>query len=487
MNHLSEDNSPVSILPGAQACRQALRQRDMAYAGRLFVGIPRRGCFCHPGCSRLPVEPVVFLPSAGAAFEAGLFPCPDCLPLQMPLPPESLLAPELIRALRGLEANLMGAHTPADLAAALLLDAAEMARLEGLCLRQLGASLTSVGLMLRCGVAQALLANPGMTQTAVAFHAGLGSRRGLNAAVARVFGCSPAELRKRLPRVDMPGRQRAVVRISVRKPYDFDWVFSYLARRALPGVEEVTGHAGAWCFQRRLRDKWLYVTVEEDQLKVDAPLDCGAMCDHLCRIRRIFDTGADGAGIHQALVAHQLLAPYVEARPGLRVPGAWDGFELSVRAILGQQVSVERGTELANKMIHRYGDGGFPTPAQLVHREVAELGMPGRRGQAVTRLAAQALDGELCLDAASDFDLVQDQLQAIAGIGPWTGNYIRMRGLKDPNAFPDNDWVVLKQLKCTAAGARKTAAAWVPWRAYALMYIWYAASRRGKLADTILC
>ena len=161
--------------------------------------------------------------------------------------------------------------------------------------------------------------------------------------------------------------------------------------------------------------------------------------------------------------------------PGLRVPGAWDGFETAVRAVLGQQVSVARGTALADEMVARYGQGVFPAPDEIMGQDVAELGMPGRRGRAVAELARRIHHGELSLDEGHPFEALQQALVDIDGIGPWTANYIRMRVAKDPDAFPDNDWVVLKQLDCSAAAARKLAADWRPWRAYALMYLWFAA------------
>ena len=173
---------------------------------------------------------------------------------------------------------------------------------------------------------------------------------------------------------------------------------------------------------------------------------------------------ADGEAVHEFLLGQPDLAPLVEQVPGLRVPGAWDGFELAVRAVLGQQVSVERGTTLANAMVERYGSGGFPSPQELMHRDVAELGMPGRRGRAVADLARLTAAGCLEVDECQDFDELQRALEAIDGIGPWTANYIRMRAARDPDAFPDNDWVVLKQLGGTAAQARRTASAWRPWR-----------------------
>ena len=252
----------------------------------------------------------------------------------------------------------------------------------------------------------------------------------------------------------------------------------YLRQRALIGIEQVTGESGSWCYRRRLdgaESVWLEVNQVGDTLEACLPLVQEPLHSLLQRLRRVFDLTADGATVHEFLGADDRLGSWVAQAPGLRVPGAWDGFETAVRAVLGQQVSVARGTELANKMIEQYGNGSFPTPAQLLNREVAELGMPGRRGQAVVRLAELAVAGDLVIDECQDHDLMSMRLQAIDGIGPWTANYIRMRAAKDPNAFPDNDWVVLKELGVSAAQARRLAESWQPWRAYALMYLWYAA------------
>jgi AraC family transcriptional regulator of adaptative response / DNA-3-methyladenine glycosylase II len=154
------------------------------------------------------------------------------------------------------------------------------------------------------------------------------------------------------------------------------------------------------------------------------------------------------------------------------VPGAWDGFETAVRAILGQQVSVARATTLAEILAERYGGGAFPTPEALVDADVAAIGMPGQRGAAIRELARAITDGRLLLDEDGDAESLTAKLTGLKGIGPWTAGYIGMRVGRDPDAFVDSDWVVLKVLDTTAAQARKLAQSWRPWRAYAVMYLW---------------
>ena len=266
--------------------------------------------------------------------------------------------------------------------------------------------------------------------------------------------------------------------IEPAAPFDADWVFDFLARRAIPGVEAVDGH----CYRRRLREHggdggWLEVRWGDGALAVSAAERLAARReDYLDRVAEVFDVNADAADISAALGGHPRLAATVAQRPGIRVPGAWDAFELAVRAVLGQQVSVARATDLGARLVARYGDTladgtkAFPTPDQLAESTPAEIGMPGRRGDAITGLARAQCSG--ALDFGAPGDELQASLVAIPGIGPWTAQYIVMRAGRDPDAFLAGDWVILKRLGTTPAGAARMAEAWRPWRAYAVMYLW---------------
>jgi len=381
----------------------------------------------------------------------------------------------VMRGLRMIESGRLSDNNTAALASAL--DVGER-HLNRLFQQELGTTPKSVARWTRARLAKGLLTSSAMTMSDVAFHAGYGSLSRFNQEIRDVFKQTPTALRKAK---EAQAGECVRLTLSIRGPYDFDWVFAYLHKRALSGLEEVRGEAGCWQFRRRFTDgegrhHWVEVHQQESALRVVLPLTDVPLHNLLTRIRRVFDLHADGETIHEFLLKDALLGAVVRAAPGLRVPGAWDGFETAVRAVLGQQVSVERGTVLANKMVTSYGAGCFPSPVQLSDKQIGELGMPGRRGQAIALLAQEVRDGIISFDDSSHFDEIQKQLQAIAGIGPWTANYIRMRVLKDPDAFPDNDWVVLKVLQCTAAKARARSEAWQPWRAYALMYLWYARS-----------
>ncbi len=472
-----------SVLPPLKVCQQARLSRDPRFDGRFFVGVLSTGIYCRPICpARLPKEANVrYYATAAAAQEAGFRPCRRCRPEAANMLPEWTLASDtVLRGLRLIEAGYLNDHNTAELAAALDVGERHLSRLFA---QELGAAPKTIARLCRARHARDLLRQSAAPLTDVAYHAGYGSLSRFNAEIRAVFECTPGALRGS---TGARGDAAVTVKLPVREPYNFDWVFTYLERRALQGVEEVTGEPGAWCYRRRLDGSgaWLEVAQTAQGLTARLPLVDEPLHGLLRRVRRVFDLTADGATIHEFLYGDTALKPWVRRAPGLRVPGAWDGFETAVRAVLGQQVSVARGTELANKMIARYGEGAFPRPAELLQREVAELGMPGRRGRAVVRLAELAVTGDLKVDECQDYDLTAMQLEAIEGIGPWTANYIRMRAMKDPNAFPDNDWVVLKELGCSAAQARRQAEAWQPWRAYALMYLWYAAGVKRQRKQT---
>jgi 3-methyladenine DNA glycosylase/8-oxoguanine DNA glycosylase len=276
------------------------------------------------------------------------------------------------------------------------------------------------------------------------------------------------------------------MRISVRAPFDADWMVGFLAKRVIPELESVRDATYFRCVEGAERP--LSVKVTNRALVLSIPDDLAEQAPTLeSRVRRVFDLDADSAAIDAHLGAHPRLRAAVSRSPGLRVPGAFDGFELAVRAILGQQVSVARATALARMIVQRYGampDGRwvFPSPDCLARQTPAEIGMPNRRGEAVRRLAEMVARGDLAVSEAMPPNDLRKALTGIAGIGPWTAQYIAMRAGRDADAFPDSDWVILKQLDVTPAGARKMAEAWRPYRAYAVMYIWASAAARKKAA-----
>lgn len=300
----------------------------------------------------------------------------------------------------------------------------------------------------------------------------------------RELGASVADIADdTLLRTGMPlqtGRTRGPVqrRLPVRAPYAAEWVFEFLAKRALPGLEEVVDGV----YRRRLSaSDWLAVRFADAELIIDLPAMARTkQLALLGRVGVVFDVHADSAAIDQVLSHSRWLR--LQVTGGIRVPGAWDGFETAVRAILGQQVSVARARNLAIELMQRFGKDGFPRPEELVEADVSAIGMPGKRGGAVRALAAAVLDGRLELSNVVAADEQFAALCELPGIGPWTAGYVSMRIAGDANAFPRADWVILKQLGMTAGAAERYSLAWQPFRAYALMYIWQASAAAAEVA-----
>ncbi len=462
------------MIPEPEICERARQSRDPRFDGRFFIAVLTTGIYCRPVCpARTPaLENVRYYPTAAAAQDAGYRPCMRCRPERSAsLPAWTVSSQTVIRGLELINTGYLNTGSIADLARLLGIGVRQLNRLFQ---DELSASPKSIARMQRLQLARQLIDETDLPFSEVALASGYGSLRRFNDEVKRVFGRPPRILR-RLPRVVRTGTD-IVLRLPLRQPYNRDWVLEFLARRALANVEGVEDRR----YYRRVGQRGgdhTEVSAElcEHHAVVTIPAaETRHAGRHLARFRRMFDLDADSATIDAHLAEHRVLNVQ---HGGIRVPGAWDGFELAVRAILGQQVSVARARDLANAMIERYGGGMFPSPEQLASADVAALGMPGRRGEAISLLARGVVDGTLDLDPGMDVGGLREQLCAIPGIGPWTAEYVAMRAGRDPDAFPNSDWVVCKYLNATPAQARNLAASWRPWRAYALMYLWMASTK----------
>ena len=256
--------------------------------------------------------------------------------------------------------------------------------------------------------------------------------------------------------------------LPVRQPYNARGLFRFLEGRVVPGIEEATGH----CY-RRLVDgpAWIEGSLAAGELRITIPPQARVQAvDAVRRLRRIFDLDADSDAIDRHLSAEPRLAEGVRAKPGLRIPGVWDPFEGAVRAILGQQVSVARATRLAALLCERFGGGRFPSARSLADVDVAAIGIPGMRGRAIAAVAARVVDEGV--GWLEDAETLRAVFAEIPGLGPWTAEYAAMRVSRDPDAFPDSDWGVVKALGVKGAAARQWAEPCRPWRAYAVMHLW---------------
>jgi AraC family transcriptional regulator of adaptative response / DNA-3-methyladenine glycosylase II len=478
----------------ADACYRALESRDRRFEGRFFVGVATTGIYCRPGCpARIPLRKNTrFFPTAAAAELAGLRPCRRCRPDAAPGSPARLGTPATVsRALRLIEDGALDLGGVDELASRLGVGARHLRRL---LVEHLGAAPLAIARAHKVHFARRLLAETRMPISDVALASGFRSLRRFNGAMREVYRASPTELRRRGERA-AHGREAqggTVLELPFRPPLAFEAMLEFLHARAIPGVEAVEGGAYARTVREGGEDVAIVVRrAKKDALSLSiAPLGVralsreelvegarsprarplGSLWRAVLRARRLFDLGADPAAVASALGKDPLLAPSIAARPGLRVLGAWDPFELAVRAIVGQQITVRGATAIAGRIALAFGrpvcDAPFgltrifPDASALAEADLAKTGLTRARADAVRALARAVAGGSLALDSAPSLDDALARLTAIRGIGPWTAHMIAMRALGEPDAFP----VVGEAL---ARRAEK----WRPWRAYAAMHL----------------
>ncbi len=464
----------MTLLP-PDICERARQSRDPRFDGRFYVGVLTTGIYCRPVCpAKTPkTENVRFFASGAAAQTAGFRPCMRCKPdLYAPAPSGQQVSTPVLRALRHIEAGFLNAGTTTALAAELGMGTRQLNRLFA---DELGSTPLAVGRAVRLQLARRLMANPALRLTEVAMHAGFGSIRRFNAEFQTVYQQPPGIVRQQLTSAADDTIQFSV---PIREPYHRPWMMDFLAARTLNGLESVVD--GVYRRQISLTEGGVGQVAAElgaNSLRITIPTQSEMpIFEILRRLRRVFDLDADGAAIDEQLRRDPWLAPWLAAAPGLRVPGAWDGYETAVRAILGQQVSVARARTIAHLFIDHFGGGTFPSPEVLATADIANLGaMPGARCEAVRRLAEAVAAGDLQLDECQDAGALTTSLTAIKGIGEWTASYITMRIARDPDTFLPTDWVVRKALVDAPLGARQQPALWQPFRSYAVMALWYKA------------
>jgi AraC family transcriptional regulator, regulatory protein of adaptative response / DNA-3-methyladenine glycosylase II len=483
----------------SDACYRAFSTRDPRFDGRLFAGVRTTKIYCRPICpARMPKrENMTFYPTAAAAQEAGFRPCLRCRPET---------APELA-AWRGTSNTVSRALALIDAGA---LDQAGIDRLAGrlgvgerqlrrLFRQHLGASPVSVAQTRRVLLAKQLIHETRLPMADVALASGFGSIRRFNEIFQRLIGRPPSALR-RVTAADLSSGPKGEVMIVLgyRPPYDWPAMASFLKARAIPGVEVVSSDR----YARTIEIDGVHgvVAVEpasDNALRVAIRFSrLSALPTIIARLRRVFDLAADPQAINAQLAEDLVLAPLIAARPGLRVPGAWDGFELAVRAVLGQQITVAAAVGLAGKLVARYGrpltgtglaTAGlthvFPRPEHLASADLTVLGMPRMRAATLTSLASAVVADPQVLGAGRSLTECVMQLRELPGIGEWTAQYIAMREMRESDAFPAGDICLLRALT-DSEGERPTSRAllaraerWRPWRAYAAQHLWAAGAR----------
>ncbi len=449
-----------------------------------------------------------FFASAAGAAVAGFRPCLRCRPESSPGTPAWLgTSATVSRALRLIDSGTFETGGMSELASSLDISTGHLRRLFR---KHLGASPSKVAQTRRLHFAKKLIDETSLPMAEIAFTAGFGSIRRFNATFRETYQRSPTELRRTArQKHGSTHPQLFRLELSYRPPFEWQSILEYLSHRAIPEIE----YSQTSLYRRTIALNSSVGTISVTPtlgrqcltLKVDFP-DPKALMPTVERVRNIFDLRADPEQISRHLSRDPTLAPLVAFDPGMRVPGAWDGFELAVRAVLGQQVTVRGGATLAGRLVRHYGQSipagdpngltkVFPTARVLADADLANCGLPATRARTIRGLSCAVRDGRMSFDPTTDRKTFVATLTALPGIGDWTAEYIAMRALGEPNAFPASDLWLLRSIaadskdatipkdKVTSKDLRRRAEAWRPWRAYAAMYLWKQQGRKEPTQD----
>ncbi|MET9774344.1 AlkA N-terminal domain-containing protein [Streptomyces sp. NPDC006367] len=485
-----------------ERCVRAVRSKDARFDGWFFTAVLTTRIYCRPSCPVVPPKPanMVFYPSAAACQQAGFRACKRCRPDTSPGSPEWNRRADLTaRAMRLIADGVVDREGVPGLAARL---GYSTRQIERQLLAELGAGPLALARAQRAQTARLLIETTPLPMADIAFAAGFSSIRTFNDTVREVFALSPTELRARRSPKDRPAAAPGgalTLRLPFRTPLNPDNLFGHLAATAVPGVEEWIPHspegvggASTGSYRRTLRlphgHGVVALTPNPGHIGCRLTLtDLRDLTVAISRCRRLLDLDADPTAVDDQLRADPLLAPLVDKAPGRRVPRTVDEAEFAVRAVLGQQVSTAAARTHAARLVTAHGDpvddpeGGlthlFPSATALAGVDPDTLAMPRTRRTTLTTLVRHLADGSLNLGVESDWAQTRARLLALPGFGPWTADVIAMRALGDPDAFLPTDLGIRRAarelgLPSTPAALTARAAAWRPWRAYAVQYLW---------------
>lgn len=478
----------------ADTCYHAIRARDARFDGLFFVAVETTGIYCRPICpARTPAQArCVFFGRAAEAERAGFRACFRCRPELAPGSAPVDAVPRLVQsAVARIDAGFLNDGGVDELASALGVTSRHLRRVME---AELGLSPVELAQTRRLALAKQLLQDTALPLSEIAFAAGFTSVRRFNALFQARFGRPPSALRR--ARGAVAGQDCITLRLDYRAPLAWSTLLEFLAYRAIPGVETVEG--GEYHRTVELGDTvgWLAVRRDEQRAALRARVSMSLapkLMTVVSLLRALFDLDARPDLVTEQLLRDPLFAPLVEARPGLRVPGAFDGFETAVRAVLGQQVSVRAATTLSGRLVARFGvriapdaaglEWLFPKASALARAsvdEVAAIGLPATRARTIIELARAFAEGRVALSSGSAPESIIASLVTLPGIGEWTAHYIAMRVLRWSDAFPAADLGVRKALGVTSIKAAEARAlAWRPFRAYGVMHLWTALSQGG--------
>ena len=466
--------------------------RDARFDGVFYVGVTSTGIYCRPVCTaRTPKRANCrFFNSPEAAEKAAFRPClrcrPELAPGNAPVDDARRIASMVAHRIdEGMLDDGAGLET---IAARFGWSSRQIRRIVH---KELGVSPIELVLTRRLLLAKQLLTDTALPITEVAYASGFASLRRFNDAFRRRYGMPPTRFRKAADAKGIPADADASLTLQLvyRPPFDWTGILRFMRGRAMQGVELVTDETYARTVRLGNHGGWIRVMNQPDAraLRVELSHSLTPVLPALLgRLRHLFDLNARPDVIAEHLARDERLAGAVASNSGLRVPGAFDGFELVVRAILGQQISVKAATTLGGRFVNQFGepvrtphdglDRLCPTPAviaELDPDDIAALGVVRTRAASIVSIAREITSGRLRLEAGADPDRTIAQLVELPGIGPWTAHYIAMRALRWPDAFPKEDVALRKRLGgVTSARAEAMSEAWRPWRSYATMHVW---------------
>ena len=471
-------------------CYRALSSRDARFDGSFFAGVTSTGIYCRPSCPARTVKRsnVRFFHTAAAAQGAGFRACKRCRPDTSPGSPEWDVRADLVgRAMRLIADGVVDREGVDGLARRLHVSARHLQRQ---LVAEVGAAPQALARAQRAQTARVLIETTTLPFTEVAFGAGFASVRQFNDTIRKVYATSPTQLRRKNTNAESSTPGTMSLRLPYRQPFDGGGLLAFLGTRAISGIETYDGTVYRRTLKLPTSDAIVELEVKQDHVSCVLRLgDIRDLGPAVRRCRQLLDLDADPVAVDESLADDPVLGSVVRAHPGRRLPGSVDGFELAVRAVLGQQVSVAGARTIAGRLVHRFGkpltapDGDlthvFLEPAALVDADLGELGIPGSRRDTVRTLAGAVAAGDLVLDRGADRAQVVAKLQSLRGIGPWTASYVAMRALGDPDVFLPGDLGVRRALEKLGHpgdpnSASALAEAWRPWRSYAVQHLWAA-------------
>ncbi len=481
------------------ACYQALIAHDARFDGAFFVGVKTTGVYCRPVCrARTPGrDRCLFFQRAAVAEQAGFRACFRCRPERAPGQSSVDAVSRLVgSAMRKIDEGALNESSVDDLATSLGVGSRHLRRVMQ---DELGVGPLELALSRRIAIARELLLGTSLPITEVAFASGFSSVRRFNAAYRAHQGMTPTDVRRPIDRAGSETRSVLRLVLDIRSPFDSDLAFSFLRARSVKGNEAFIGRAYLKAValagsNGEVRTGILTMAPAKgrDAIIVDASSALApALMTIASRVRNLFDSDANLLQIAQHLSRDPILKSRVRARPALRVMGALDPFEWAIRAVLGQQVSVRAALTIASRLVERFGIPvasdleGAPTHAwpdaqrlaDVPNESLAALGLTKARAKTVHEISRAVAEGRVVLDRSADPETLMQALLAVPGVGPWTADYIAMRALAWPDAFPSGDLGLRKALGgISAKELEERAERWRPWRAYAAAHLWMGLS-----------